>query len=311
MNPYASYAPYRGLRSLQNQEPMGDTGFNPDGYSRFMGDKFTIIDKDKQEVQFVQLPPQDDFLKMLAWYYLIIILKSRKLGFSSTALGVAATKFLTGRNEKCVSMSFDQTASDKQLARAKHFIKSYEYNKSKELGYDFKVPMKYNSKSEMVWEGKDKDGKSFTNTLRVGTAKSASFGRGDDITFLHLTEVAFCDDVDALLSAVGEAVVHGAHTILETTANGFNSFKTFWDDAMLNNRDFACLFYVPEWEYDAEFLARKKKKLKRLFDQEYAPDPETAFITSGATYFQKDAMYFYLQQVKEWERRSALVLPTV
>lgn len=253
MLPYTNYAPYNGLRSLYNQEPMDNTGFNADGYSRFMGDKFTIVDKDKLEVPFIQQPAQDDFLKMMSWYHFITILKSRKLGFSSTALGVGATKFLTGRNERCISMSFDQTASDKQLARAKHFIKSYETNKSQELGYDFKVPMKYNSKSEMVWEGKDENGKIFSNTLRVGTAKSASFGRGDDITFLHITEVAFCDDVDALLAAVGEAIVHGAHIILETTANGFNSYKTFWDSVMLNLRGFAGLFYVPEWEYSQEF----------------------------------------------------------
>lgn len=312
MSVYDSYQPYNNLRSLQNQERPEPTGFNFDGYSRFMNDRYTIIDKDKTEVPFKQQAAQDDFLRMMAWYHMIVILKARKMGFSSTALGVATTKFLTGRNERCVSMSFDQTAGEKQLGRAKHYIKSFEYIKSQQLGYDFKVPMKYNSKSEMMWEGKDEQGKTFTNTLRIGTAKSASFGRGDDITFLHLTEVAFCDDVDTLLAAVGEAVVRNAHIILETTANGFNSFKKFWDEAMLNRRGAACLFYLPQWEYDQEYLDARLKKLgERLFQQEYPPDPETAFITSGGTYFQKPAMQFYLEQIKHWEARGGRLLQTV
>jgi hypothetical protein len=288
------------LKSLWNQEQQINTGFNAYGYHRFIGENFTIIDKQKEEVPFWVNAAQADFLNRLSQYYLCIVLKARKMGFSSAALGVACAKFILGKNEKCVSMSFDQTASEKQLARAKQFIKSYERINN------VKLPLKYNSKSEMVLEGIDEHGRSYTNALRVGTAKSNSFGRGDDITFLHLTEVAFCDDVEALLAAVGEAVVHGAHTILETTANGFNSFKTFWDTAMLNTRDFACLFYPPDWEYDADFLEGKAKKLGKLFGQEYPPDPETAFITSGDTYFDKETLYYYLQQVKNWEQRNAI-----
>lgn len=299
------------LTSLWNSETPIDTGFNPYGYQRFIGENFTIIDKGIEgvrkpmEVPFWVNAAQADFVNKMALYKQLIILKARKMGFSSVALGIACTKFITGKNEKCVSMSFDQTAADKQLQRAKQFIRSYERINN------IKIPLKYNSKSELVLEAVDENGQAYTNALRVGTAKSSSFGRGDDITFLHLTEVAFCDDVDALLAAVGEALVHGAHTILETTANGFNSFKTFWDEAMLNLRDFACLFYPPEWEYSAEYMAAKAKKLGKLFEQEYPPDPETAFITSGDTYFQKPAMQFYLKQVKEWEQRNGQILQTV
>jgi hypothetical protein len=300
------------LTSLWNSEHQADTGFNPYGYQRFIGERFTIVDKGIEgirppmEVPFWVNAAQADFMNKMQLYRQLIILKARKMGFSSVALAVACRKFIHGKNEKCVSMSFDQSASEKQLARAKHFIKSYERITG------VKLPLKYNSKNEMVMEVHNPDtGESYINTLRVGTAKSTSFGRGDDITFLHLTEVAFCDDVNVLLAAVGEALVHGAHTILETTANGFNSFKTFWDESMLNLRDFACLFYPPEWEYDNAFLAGKQKKLGKLYMQEYPADPETAFITSGDTYFNKDALYFYLQQVKAWEQRNGPLLQKV
>ncbi len=294
------------LTSLWNKETSANTGFNPYAYQRFIGERFTIIDKEKQEVPFWVNAAQADFMNKMQLYRQLIILKARKMGFSSVALAIACRRFIHGKNEKCISMSFDQTASEKQLARAKQFIKSYERITG------VKLPLKYNSKNEMVMEvNNPQTGESYVNALRVGTAKSASFGRGDDITFLHLTEVAFCDDVDTLLAAVGEAILPGAHTILETTANGFNNFKTFWDEAMLNQRDFACLFYPPEWEYDEVYLAGKEKKLGKLYQQEYPPDPETAFITSGDTYFQKSAMQFYLKEIKEWERRSGSVLQPV
>ena len=288
------YKPYKDLQSLQNTEPPTDTKFNWQGYSRFMNDRFTIVNKDKLEVPFTQQPAQDDFLYYMSLYYQIIILKARKMGFSSTSLGVAAGKFLTGRNENCVSMSFDADASVKQLARAKQFIKSYE----RKTGT--KIPFKYNRQNAMVFEGLDPEtGETWTNTLRVGTAKSSSFGRGDDITFLHLTEVAFCDDIPTLLAGVGEALIRGSHMIFETTANGFNSYKQFWDQTMRNDTGFAGLFYTPDWEYDEDYLATREKRLGRLFMQEYPRSPQQAFLTSGATYFDPEAMERYLTMVKE------------
>lgn len=280
---------------LMNSEPEVNTGFNAKIAEQLMADNFTIIDKYKQEVPFIANPAQQSLNYWMERYFNILVLKARKMGFSSDALGVAAAKFVTGRNEKCMSMSFDQTASDKQLARAKQYIKSLEISTGQ------KIPLKYNSKAEMVWEGIDRDNRPFTNTLRVGTAKNTSFGRGDDITFLHLTEVSL-SDVPLLLAGVGEACVAGAHKILETTANGFNSYKTFWDEAMLNTKGFACLFYSPEWEYDEAFLAEKMKNLGRLFQQEYPMTPEEAFIASGDMYVDRLALARLLDGVKRWEQ---------
>lgn len=289
-----SYQPYNGLKSLMNNPPLEATGFKWDNYANFMGKRFTIIDKLKQEVPFNQQPAQIDFLYQMSQYYQIIILKARKMGFSSTALGVAATKFLMGRNENCVSMSFDADASVRQLARAKHYIKSYERIKGT------KIPFKYNRQNAMVYEGYDPEtGETWVNTLRVGTAKSTSFGRGDDITFLHLTEVAFCDDVPTMLSGVGEACLPGTHKIMETTANGFNSYKQFYDDAKLNANDYAALFYSPLWEYDQEYIDKKRRDLGRLGPQEFPMTDLEAFLTSGEGYFDMESLRYYLEQARE------------
>ena len=237
-------------------KPQDSFTFNYEGYRRFIEENFTIIDKDKNEVPFVLNKAQRHFLENLTERN--IILKARKMGFSSVLLAIACVKFITGQNERCVSMSFDKEASIKQLERAKHFIRSYERINKK------KIPLKYASKNELVWEGKREDDTVFTNALRIGTAKSTGFGRGDDISFLHLTEVSMATNLDQLLAGVGEAVVRNTIVSLETIANGYNEFKTLWDEASAGARGYKALFYSPEWEYDNDFIERKRRELGRL-----------------------------------------------
>lgn len=277
-----------------------------DDYKRAIEDNFTIIDKNKNEVPFILNKAQQHFLQNLTERN--VILKARKMGFSSVLLAVACVKFIYGRNERCYSMSFDATASSKQLDRAKHFLKSYERTTKRE------IPLKYNSKTELVWEGQytDKNGElqSYTNALRVGTAKSTGFGRGDDITFLHLTEVSLADDIDGLLAGAGEAVVNGSIISLETTANGYNQFKTFWDEANSGARGYSPFFYDPTWEYSEEFVARKRKELGRLADQEYPLTPEAAFIASGDQYFDKIALQDLLKQIEFYDKERGYEVTT-
>jgi hypothetical protein len=274
-----------------------DTGFKAAGYEAFMADNFKIINKRKEPVPFIANPAQHSLNTFMQWYLDILVLKARKMGFSSDALGIAATKFLMGQNEKCVSMSFDQDASGKQLARAKYYITSYEDTNH------VKIPYKYNSKNQMVWEGKKRNDVGgydyFQNILQVGTARNTAFGRGDDISYLHLTEVSLAD-IDQLMAGVGEACLPKAHKILETTANGFNLYKQTWDAAVLNENNFAALFYSPLWEYSREYIDQKRKDLGRLGVQEYPMTPEEAFITSGNPFFDPDAMQWYLEQVKNY-----------
>lgn len=277
---------------LQNQPTVQDTGFNAAGYEEFMGDNLKIINKEKQPVPFIANPAQHSLNRFMEMFLCILVLKARKMGFSSDALGIATTKFITGKNEKCISMSFDQTASDKQLARAKYYVTSYEQKNN------VKLPYKYNSKNQMVWEGKAENELGsydhFQNVLQVGTARNTAFGRGDDISFLHLTEVSLAD-IDELMAGVGEACLPSAHKIFETTAAGFNSYKRFWDRTTLNLTEFAALFYSPLWEYSDEFVSAKRANLGRLGAQEYPMTPQEAFLTSGLPFFRQEGMLRMLE----------------
>lgn len=248
------------------------TVFKWENYKRAIENEFTIVNKNKVEVPFILNPAQSDILPQLTDQN--VILKARKLGFSSLMLGIAMVKFLFGRNEKAVSMSFDQSASSRQLLRAKTFLKSFEYKNNT------KLQLKYNSKNEMALECQDEQG-SYTNTLIVGTARSTSFGRGDDITFLHLTEVSQNNNLHQLLASVGEALTEGAMLTLETTANGYGEFKDFWDDSVKGLTGFKPFFYPASWEYSPEYLERRRQKLQWLFPQEYPMTPQEAFIKLG------------------------------
>lgn len=281
---------------LMNKPTAVDTGFKAESYERLMAENFKIVNKHKEPVPFKMQPAQHSLNWHMQFYHDILVLKARKMGFSSDALGIATAKFLMGKNEKCVSMSFEQGAAEKQLARAKYYIKSYE-----EIN-GIKVNFKYNSKNTMALESKVKNGKGgydyFQNILQVGTFGNSSFGRGDDISFLHLTEVSLAD-LPMLMAGVGEACLPSAHKILETTANGFNTYKHTWDGALLGENSFAALFYSPYWEYAKEYVERKRADLGRLGPQEFPLTPEEAFLTSGELYFDNLALRDLLAQTKE------------
>lgn len=243
---------------------------------------FEIVDKKQQVVPFLLNKAQEDFLGKMSEKN--VILKSRQLGFSSLLLAVLTLRFLFKQNQRCVVVSHETSATQFLLDRVKFYVASLEKK------HNTKVPLKYNSRSEMVNEA-------MNSTFYVGTAGSRSFGRGDTLTALLLSEFAFYDNPESLLTGALQAVVPDGLVFIETTANGFNFFKTFWDGAQ--ERGFKKHFYAPTWEYDDAFLQQKKKELGRFFAQEYPNSPEEAFLSSGDLYFDKNALQILLQGAKE------------
>lgn len=267
--------------------------FNTDVYEQFFANEFTIIDKEREEVPFYLNKAQHHFLHNLT--PLNNVLKNRKQGISSVSLAIAVTKFLMGENERCASLSFVDASARQQLGRAKHFLDSYQRINR------VQIPLKYNNRNEWVYESTGAYGKYYTNTLRVGSAASTSFGRGDDITFLHITEAAFAKDLQGLLAAIGEAVTHNSITILETTANGYDQFKQHWDNTERGMNTYANFFYDPFWTYDRAFVEAKRKNLGRLGPQEYPYNAREAFLTSGLPFFDQEGMMRYMDIVDQRE----------
>jgi hypothetical protein len=254
-------------------------------YQKFIEARLTIINKEGQDVPFTLNPVQTAYVQQSS--NRDIILKARQQGFSSFILAAFTADFLLKENSNSVVVADKADNAQALLARVKHYIKAYETKTNT------KVPLKYNSKYQLVNGANNA-------TYTIGTAQEQDFGRSRTITNLHLSEAAFYPNLPNLLAGAAQAVVPSGKLIIETTANGFNSFKTLWDDSVLAATAYQPLFFKASDFYSQTALEQKRKELgDRLYNQEYPDTPETAFITSGDTYFDQDAMQEYLKQVRE------------
>jgi hypothetical protein len=269
--------------------------FPHESYTNFIEGELHIVSKEGVEVPFMLNEAQDHFIRSITGRD--IILKARQLGFSSLILAIATAKFILGKNERIVCISHETKATQRLLDRVKYFIASYEKKKSLKVKADWKLKMRYNSRNEIF-------NSDMNNSLFIGTAGDKEFGRGDTITFLHLSEYAFYEKPEEMMGGVLQAVTPKGLVFIETTANGFNYFKDFYERSQKGETGFKCHFYNPAWEYDESFLFKKRQELSEKGDeskylQEYPSTEIEAFITSGNLYFSKAALKWYLEQVKE------------
>jgi len=255
-------------------------------YLPFIRDNFTIIDKEVQEVPFSPNNVQERYAKEASGHD--IILKARQQGFSSLILAIFTTDFILKENARCVVVADIEENAQELLDRVKHYIKSYERINS------VKVPLKYNSKTELF--------NAATNgRYTIGTAKSTEFGRSKTITNLHLSEAAFYPNLSKILKGAGNAVVPNGRYILETTANGYNEFKSLYDEAEMGNKDFKPLFFPARDFYSEAELEKKRRQAITESDylQEFPERPSDAFQTSGQCYFDLESLRNYDRLTKE------------
>lgn len=261
-------------------------------YKRYIETRLQIVNKSAEVVPFQLNAVQERYLLRDSTGR-DIILKARQQGFSSLILGIFTADFLLKENQRNVIVADISDNAAELLDRVKSYIRSYE-----EI-VGVKVPLKYNSKYELYNEA--------TNSrYTIGTADNTDFGRSKTITNLHLSEAAFYSNLEKIMAGAGTAVVPGGRFIIETTANGFNYFKTFWDSANVDQGAFKPLFFKASEFYPAEFLQSEKIRLGRLFPQEYPESPEEAFLTSGEMYFNSDALKYYLDNTAESKKEDLI-----
>ena len=254
-------------------------------YKRLIESRFLIVDKSSHVVPFILNDIQSKFL-IQDYTGRDVIVKARQQGFSSLILALFTADFILKDNQRNVIVADISDNASELLDRVKFFIKSYEDIKKT------KVPLKYNSKYELFNEA--------TNSrYTIGTADNVDFGRSKTITNLHLSEAAFYNNLEKMFAGALQAVVPTGRVIVETTANGFNYFKTFWEECKRGERSFNPLFYKASDFYDSEFLSIKQKELRSMYQQEYPETDTEAFLTSGEMYFNADALKDYLHNTKE------------
>lgn len=253
-------------------------------YKAFIEENLTIINKEGKEVPFILNIAQNyvtdngtgkDF-----------VLKARQEGVSAYELAVFTADFLLVENSTSVVVADNADNAQGLLERVKWYIASFERTNNT------KVPLKYNSKYELH---------NAANNAKyiIGTAQNVEVGRSRTIRNAHLSEALFYPHFRKLLASLLQAVVPGGKVMIESTANGFNDGKAFWDDTERGETGFNSIFLPASFLYSTEFLDNKRKELGRLYKQEYPESPLEAFLTSGENYFDSEALQYYLEQTRE------------
>ena len=214
---------------------------------------FTIVDKETKTVPFFLNEEQKDFEKLINQAVidykdgkrnslLFIILKARQLGFTSyiTARQLAYT--ITRSNFSGFTIAdIADNARDIFQDKAKT---PYD-----NLPDALKPSEKYNSRNELYFD-------KLNSKWRVSTAENKNVGRSKTLNFCHMSEVAFWKNIRVIITGLGEALTKEAIQIIETTANGYNEFKTLWDEAVRGENDWQPIFYPwygnPDYRHDFE-----------------------------------------------------------
>lgn len=258
---------------------------SPQGKKDFIESNFELVNKEGLVQPFTLNKIQNQFL-LEDSTGMDIILKARQQGFSSMSLGLFTTDFLNLPNSESAVVADISDNAEGLLSRVKYYLQSYE----RKTG--IKVPLKYNSKYELF--------NPLLNTkIIIGTAENVEFGRSKTLRNLLLSEAAFYREFRKLLAGALQAVVPSGRVVIETTANGFNDFKDFWDESERGETGFKPNFYSASAFYDQEFLELKKKQLKQTYKQEYPETALEAFLTSGDLYFDAEALEHYMKNEKQ------------
>ncbi len=273
---------------------------------------FTIVDKQKKNVPFFFNTVQKDFInkiESLGTSRPYFILKGRQQGFTTLITAIQLSYAITRRNFSGFTLA-DRDDNTKAI-----FIDKAKtiYNS---LPDRLKPTEKFNSVNELFFE-------KLNSSWRVAPA-SPNVGRSRTLSFIHFSEVAFFKcSLAELQKSIGEAATSDALCIYETTANGFNEAKELWDSGACHD-----LFY--EWWLSEDYVSNEYEFLKngdtwlnnRLLaleklglsleqrtwyakkyssyidkssiKQEYPCSREEAFVSSGNSVFDKEAISNYL-----------------
>lgn len=274
----------------------------------FIESFFSIVDKQRKEVPFLLNPVQAKLEE--EWGQWNVVLKARKLGVSVLVGAKFLARILRFKNRNCVILSYDKDASLRMLERTNWILNH--------------LPFKIKPERESVHEFKIHD----TNSkLFIGVAGSKAFGRGDDVTDLHISEFSFWEDT-TMFTGIMEALVPGAFVCVESTANGpANEFaKLYWKGAKGGSKwksHFFPWFVDPElveplpagfthteeefnlkakFDLTDEQIMWRRQKIAdmtepELFPQEYPATPEESFIILGNCVFDKKAVLNYERMV--------------
>lgn len=255
----------------------------------------------------------------------VIILKARQQGLSTYVGGYLY--FSVSQNKARKAMVITHHADSTRALF--DMTKRYHENCPDIL----KPHTKYSSRRELSFDLLD-------SSYVVATAGGDAVGRGETLTHVHASELAFwpkstADDTwNGLAQAVPNAP--GTAVFIESTANGVSGiFYDLWRGAVEGKNGFVPVFIpwfadptyrerlrgdferTPEEEtlalkynLDDEQLMFRRRKIAQngidLFKQEYPAEPDEAFLTTGRPVFNPEQLQGCLKSARDLEEKLAL-----
>ena len=278
---------------------------------------FFIVNKAGKKVPFIFNAPQSLYYNERTARD--DILKARKEGFSSMILAIFTCKFLFVPNSVCACVSHREEDTKRLLDKVYYFIENLP----------FEVELEKASSSRLRI-------KSMNTDFIIGTAGSKTFGRGDTIHNLHLSEFAHYPNwemVTGLLNAVPDDL-ENTYIVKETTANGYGTpHHMAWLDEKRGDSVFKPIFFSwaqnPEYQMevkpgvvfteeerslqeaydltDEQLMWRRWKissmsptqdySREDLFKQEYPMTDNEAFLSTGRPIFDPETLEWYEQAI--------------
>lgn len=248
----------------------------------------------------------------------IIVLKARQMGVSTVteAILYALTDLHTFVNSLIVAHESD--SSGHIFDMSKRFYDN--------LPDQLRPMIKYSNAKELRFQNpiNDSSNPGLRSAIRVATAGKNAVGRGQTYNFMHLSELAFWpekdgqttkDQLDGLLQCLPQNGF--SLLVIESTANGYNYFKSLWDKAVAGENEYIPVFFPwfemqeyrkpckkkidwtsdelkekERYGLDDEQLMWRRYAIETLcggsidtFHQEYPASPEEAFLLSGRPVF--------------------------
>ncbi|WP_411347481.1 terminase large subunit domain-containing protein [Paenibacillus sp. WLX2291] len=210
-----------------------------DDFKLFSKNFIKIVDNKGETVSFVLNKEQSEFIDSMGKFSQV--LKSRQIGFSTLSLAYClwnAVKF-PNTSYMIVSLSAESVSS------LFNKLKFANDNLPREK-YKGKFPDTVrDNRNELV----------LTNGSRIQVAssegKSGNVGRGGNFQFILLSEFAFYQNQQKVLTSIEQSLAKNENSklVIETTANGMNFYYDLFMRAWKGNSNYKAYFY--NWFADA------------------------------------------------------------
>ena len=264
----------------------------------------------------------------------IIILKARQMGFSTLVGALAFQQTVTNENRGALVVAHTDEATRTIFQMYRRYLEN--------LPEPVRPMTRAYNGNEIIFDRPSKGAataeRGLGSFIRCATAGGEGVGRSQTLQSVHLSELAFWPgDKADVLSGIMQAVPDAPRTmvVIESTANGFDEFKSLWDrsvEAERNGEEGFTPVFFPWFEMreyrrtpppgfektqeerelaerfglDDEQLAWRRWCIEvncggdiNKFHQEYPSTPDEAFISTGTCVFDQDKIASRREEVRD------------